>query len=100
MHTLAILVSGRCNQEDQKFKDSFGYIASSKTSRTINESIPKEMFKYFSDLVKKKKNTHLRVEEAKKTRSLQFRLVKKIDNWPSTYNEIIIDMIIACRINR
>lgn len=97
MHTLAILVSGRCNQEDQKFKDSFGYIASSKTSQTINKSIPKEMFKYVSDLVKKK---NLRVEEAKKTRSLQFRLVKKIDNWPSTYNEIIIDMIIACRINR
>lgn len=48
----------------------------------------------------KKKNTHLCVEEAKKTRSLQSRLVKKTDNWPSTYNEIMIDMIDACRINR
>lgn len=55
LHTSAILASGRCNQEDQKFKDSFGYIASSTTSRTTNESIPKEMFKHFSNLVKKKK---------------------------------------------
>lgn len=54
LHTPAILASGRWNQEDQKFKDSFGYIASSKASQTRNESIPKEMFKHFSNLVKKK----------------------------------------------
>lgn len=55
MHTPAILASGRWDQEDQKFKDSFGYIANSKTSWITKNPFQKEMAEHFSNLVKKKK---------------------------------------------